>query len=134
MTLGWNDRIKKKLRFALYISLSIVFLVVFDALLNPISIDQVSPAYWDSSAYDEFDEITAIGLSETESERFLFLDDDFRHNNGPNDQDATNGPTVLGYTKMPSSRPSVQPSPSPTSIPSLFPTSPPTGKPSGKQE
>ena len=136
MNLGWSY-----LRLALYISLSIVFLVVFDALLNQ---DQLSPAYWDTSAaYDEFDEITAIGLSDSESERFLFLDDDFRHDNGPNDQDATNGPndqdatngpTVLGYTKMPSSRPSVQPSPSPTSIPSLFPTSSPSGKPAGKQE
>ena len=131
MNLGWNY-----LRLALYVSLSIVFLVVFDALLNPVAIDQVSPAYWNTSAYDAFDEITARGLSESESEseRFLVLDDDFRHDNGPNDEDATNGPTVLGYTKIPSSRPSMQPSPSPTSMPSLFPTSSPSGKPSGKQE
>jgi len=136
MNLGWSDRIKKRLRLALYVSLSIVFLVVFDALLNPVAIDQVSPAYWNTSAYDAFDEITARGLSESESEseRFLVLDDDFRHDNGPNDEDATNGPTVLGYTKIPSSRPSVQPSPFPTSMPSLFPTSSPSGKPSGKQE
>ena len=127
MNLGWNY-----LRFALYVSLSIVFLVVFDALLNPVEADQVSPA--PTPAYNAFGEITARGLSESESERFLVLDDDFRHDNGPNDEDATNGPTVLGYTKIPSSRPSMQPSPSPTSMPSLFPTSSPSGKPSGKQE
>ena len=136
MKLGWGDCIKKRLRFALYVCLVIVFLVVFDALLNPVETDEVSPAYWNTSAYDAFDEITAMGLSksESESERFLVLDDDDRHDNGPNEQDATNGPTVLGYTKIPSSRPSVQPSPSPTSMPTSFPTSSPSGKPSGKHE
>ena len=136
MKLGWGDCIKKRLRFALYVCLVIVFLVVFDALLNPVETDEVSPAYWNTSAYDAFNEITAMGLSksESESERFLVLDDDDRHDNGPNEQDATNGPTVLGYTKIPSSRPSVQPSPSPTSMPTSFPTSSPSGKPSGKHE
>jgi len=104
MNLGWSY-----LRLALYIFLLIVFFVVFDALLNPIQTDQLLHAYWDTSVFDSFDEITAIGLSE--SEHFLLLDDDFRHDGhgGHNDQDATNGPTVLGYTKIPSPPPSSSP-------------------------
>jgi hypothetical protein len=126
----------RRLRLAaVYVCLSILAIVVFNAILNPTESDQINLAYSysDTSLFDaSYNDHSSIGVSELE--RFLQFDDDDRHNGGPDDQDVTNGPTVIGYTKMPSSKPSLEPSPPPTLKPSLLPTSSPTSEPSGKHE
>jgi PT repeat. len=63
-------------------------------------------------------------------DRYLQFTDDDRHNNGPDGQDATNGPTIFGYTKMPSSRPTRVPSSSPSARPSKRPSASPSNVPS----
>lgn len=102
-------------RIALYISLTIFVMVVFDTALHPR--DTVN---WTSSTDDALEKF----------ERLLQFDDDDRHDSDHFSRDTSNGPTILGYSKMPSSKPTSMPSPSPTSMPALLPTSSPSAEPS----
>ena len=148
---------RRRLELYMCISLSIllVFIVVLfddDFLTSPTALverDQFEYAHQDKFLLDDtFDDTATIGLSEVD--RFLQFDDDDRHNEGPNDQDVSNGPAGLVYTRMPSSQPTHAPSPPPTlvpsslpsdspsaaasSIPSILLSSLPSGTPTGKQK
>ena len=125
----WSDHAKmRRLRLGLYGSLSIL------ACIYSFSYSYSYGDTSNTSLFDGYAVFDETSISGSDLDRVLQFEDDDRHNGGPNDQDATNGPTVIGYTRIPSSRPSREPSPLPTVMPTLLPSTSPTAEPSGKQE
>lgn len=56
----------------------------------------------------------------SDDERYLVVADDDRHNNGPNENNVTNFPTIFGFSRAPSTSPTaITLSPSPTVRPSF---------------